>query len=145
MESYLKYKGESFSSKFDANTYLLITKTLDYFDPAVDYDGDLSRAFLDSQCKFLVISFSHDWRFPPERSRDIVNTLLKAKKQVSYLEIEAAQGHDAFLLPIERYIKALKAYMSVVAREVGAATEEEATEDTTAYMGANTVMDEEYE
>jgi len=118
VESYLKYKGETFSSKFDANTYLLITKTLDYFDPAVDYDYDLSKAFVNSQCKFLVISFTSDWRFPPERSREIVNTLVKARKPVSYLDIEADQGHDAFLLPIPRYIEALKSYMARVADEL---------------------------
>lgn len=118
VESYLKYKGEEFSNKFDANTYLLITKTLDYFDPAVDYNFDLSKAFADCDCKFLVMSFTSDWRFPPERSREIVTTLLKAKKQVSYLEIEADQGHDAFLLPIPRYVQALKSYLGNVAREV---------------------------
>ncbi len=118
VESYLKYKGETFSSQFDANTYLLITKTLDYFDPSVDYDFDLSKAFVESQCKYLVISFSTDWRFPPERSREIVNNLLKAEKQVSYLEIEADQGHDAFLLPIPRYIEALRSYMDCVAEEL---------------------------
>ncbi len=118
VESYLKYKGEIFSHSFDANSYLLITKTLDYFDPAVDYDFDLSKAFANSQCKFLVISFTSDWRFPPERSREIVNTLLKAKQPVSYLEIEADQGHDAFLLPIPRYIQALKSYLSCVSAEI---------------------------
>jgi len=118
VESYLKYKGETFSSQFDANTYLLITKTLDYFDPAIDYDFDLSKAFADSQCKFLVISFSSDWRFPPERSREIVDVLLKARKPVSYLEVEADQGHDAFLLPIPRYIKALKSYLGKVANDI---------------------------
>ncbi len=118
VESYLQYKGESFSSTFDANTYLLITKTLDYFDPSVDYDGDLSKAFLqEGSCKFLVISFSSDWRFPPERSREIVNTLLKAKRQVSYLEVESDGGHDAFLLPVPRYLEGLSAYLSVVANE----------------------------
>ncbi len=117
VESYLQYKGESFSSNFDANTYLLITKTLDYFDPAVDYDGDLSQAFSEGNCKFLVISFSSDWRFPPERSREIVNTLLQAKRQVSYLEVESDGGHDAFLLNDPRYIKGLSAYLSVVADE----------------------------
>jgi homoserine O-acetyltransferase len=117
VESYLKYKGESFSSSFDANTYLLITKTLDYFDPSIDYDGDLSKAFLQGDCKFLVISFSSDWRFPPERSREIVNTLLKANRQVSYLEIESDGGHDAFLLPVPRYLEGLSSYLSVVANE----------------------------
>ena len=123
VESYLKYKGEAFSHSFDANTYLLITKTLDYFDPAVDYDFDLSKAFVNSQCKFLVISFTSDWRFPPERSQEIVNTLLKAKQPVSYLEIEADQGHDGFLLPIPRYIDSLKSYLGCVAAEVSDVTE----------------------
>jgi len=120
VESYLKYKGESFSSSFDANTYLLITKTLDYFDPSIDYDGDLSKAFLEGDCKFLVVSFSSDWRFPPERSREIVNTLLKAKRQVSYLEIESDGGHDAFLLPVPRYLEGLSSYFSVIANEAAA-------------------------
>lgn len=120
VESYLQYKGESFSSNFDANTYLLITKTLDYFDPAVDYGGDFSKAFTNGSCKFLVMSFSSDWRFPPERSREIVNSLLKAKRQVSYLEIQSDGGHDAFLLSEPRYIEALSAYLSVVAEECNA-------------------------
>ncbi len=123
VESYLQYKGESFSNNFDANTYLLITKTLDYFDPSVDYDGDLSKAFLQGSCKFLVMSFSSDWRFPPERSKEIVNTLLKAKRQVSYLEIESDGGHDAFLLPVPRYLEGLSAYLSVVANESGTSSE----------------------
>ena len=111
VESYLHYQGERFSENFDANTYLLMTKALDYFDPSVDFDGDFSAALQQATCKFLVISFSTDWRFPPERSREIVNYLLKAGKEVSYLEVEADQGHDAFLLPIPRYINALKAYL----------------------------------
>lgn len=111
VESYLHYQGERFSENFDANTYLLMTKALDYFDPSVDFDGDFSAALQHATCKFLVISFSTDWRFPPERSREIVNDLLKAGKEVSYLEVEADQGHDAFLLPIPRYINALKAYL----------------------------------
>jgi homoserine O-acetyltransferase len=118
VQSYLQYKGEAFSGKFDANSYLLMTKALDYFDPSVDYDGDLSRAFVDSDCKFLVVSFTSDWRFSPERSREIVQTLLKARKDVSYLDVEADEGHDAFLLPIPRYMQALQAYMDRVALEV---------------------------
>lgn len=118
VESYLRYQGEQFSETFDANTYLLMTKALDYFDPSVDYDGDLSRAFAGSDCKFLLMSFSSDWRFPPDRSRELVNQLLKAGKQVSYLEIEADQGHDAFLLPIPRYVSALTAYLGNAHREV---------------------------
>jgi homoserine O-acetyltransferase/O-succinyltransferase len=119
VQSYLQYKGESFSKNFDANTYLLMTKALDYFDPSVDYNGDLSRAFIDSSCKFLVISFTSDWRFSPARSRELVEVLLKARKDVSYLDVEADEGHDAFLLPIPRYMHALSAYMDRVALECG--------------------------
>lgn len=118
VESYLHYQGERFSENFDANTYLLMTKALDYFDPSVDYDGDLSRAFVDSDCRFLLMSYSTDWRFPPERSREIVNELLKAGKQVSYLEIDADQGHDAFLLPVPRYIRAFRTYMQYIYQEI---------------------------
>ncbi|MBG10324.1 MAG: homoserine O-acetyltransferase, partial [Gammaproteobacteria bacterium] len=112
------YQGERFSENFDANTYLLMTKALDYFDPSVDFDGGFSEALQHSNCKFLIISFSTDWRFPPERSREIVNDLLKAGKEVSYLEIEADQGHDAFLLPIPRYINALRAYLRQAHTEI---------------------------
>ncbi len=118
VESYLHYQGERFSENFDANTYLLMTKALDYFDPSVEYQGDLSRAFAKSDCKFLLLSFSTDWRFPPERSREIVNSLLKAEKDVSYLEIEADQGHDAFLLPIPRYIDAFSIYLNRAHKEI---------------------------
>ena len=95
-----------------------MTKALDYFDPSVDFDGDFSTALKQANCKFLVISFSTDWRFPPERSREIVTDLLKAGKEVSYLEVEADQGHDAFLLPIPRYVNALKAYLKRVHTEI---------------------------
>ena len=111
VESYLHYQGERFSKNFDANTYLLMTKALDYFDPSFDFNGDLSKAFSDSKCKFLIVSFSTDWRFPPERSREIVNALLNTRKETSYLEINADQGHDAFLMPIPRYTSALKSYL----------------------------------
>ena len=118
VESYLHYQGERFSKNFDANTYLLMTKALDYFDPSSDFNGDLSRAFSASNCKFLLVSFSTDWRFPPERSREIVNALLKTRKEVSYLEIEADQGHDAFLMPIPRYTSALKSYLCRLQDEI---------------------------
>jgi len=120
VESYLHYQGERFSERFDANTYLLMTKALDYFDPTVDYDGDLSKAFENSQCRFLLMSFSSDWRFPPERTREIVDALLKARKPVSYLEIDADQGHDAFLLPVPRYMQALTTYLARISDEVNA-------------------------
>ncbi|MGJ8688863.1 MAG: homoserine O-succinyltransferase MetX [Gammaproteobacteria bacterium] len=118
VESYLHYQGERFSEQFDANTYLLMTKALDYFDPTVDYEGSLSAAFANSSCRFLLMSFSSDWRFPPERSREIVDALLEAGKQVSYLEIEADQGHDAFLLPVPRYVDAFSTYLQRVSDEV---------------------------
>jgi homoserine O-acetyltransferase len=118
VESYLHYQGEQFSENFDANTYLLMTKVLDYFDPSVDFEGDLSRAFANSDCQFLLMSFSTDWRFPPERSRELVENLLRAKRAVSYIEIEADQGHDAFLLPVPRYMEAFKIYLQRVFREL---------------------------
>ena len=118
VESYLHYQGARFSRNFDANTYLLMTKALDYFDPSVDYEGDFSKAFAKCECKFLLVSFSTDWRFPPERSKEIVNSLLKAGKDVSYLEIDADQGHDGFLLPIPRYVNALSVYLSRAHAEI---------------------------
>lgn len=118
VESYLHYQGERFSENFDANTYLLMTKALDYFDPSVDFEGDLSKAFENSTCKFLLMSFSTDWRFPPERSRELVTDLLKAGREVTYLEIEADQGHDAFLLPIPRYVKAFSTFLNRAHREL---------------------------
>ncbi len=118
VESYLHYQGERFSENFDANTYLLMTKALDYFDPSVDYNGDLSSAFANSDCKFFLMSFSTDWRFPPERSRELVENLLQARREVSYLEIDADQGHDAFLLPIPRYVEALRHYLQRVHRDL---------------------------
>lgn len=118
VESYLHYQGERFSESFDANSYLLMTKALDYFDPSVDYDGDLSKAFAKSDCRFLLVSYSTDWRFPPERTQEIVTALLKAGKQVSYLDIEADEGHDAFLLPVPRYMQAMTTYLNRVKQEV---------------------------
>jgi len=118
VESYLHYQGERFSERFDANTYLLMTKALDYFDPTVDFEGDLTKAFENSSCRFMLMSFSSDWRFPPERTREIVDALIAAKKDVSYIEIEADQGHDAFLLPVPRYIEAFGTYLGRVSDEV---------------------------
>lgn len=118
VESYLRYQGERFSENFDANTYLLMTKALDYFDPSVDYGGDLSRALAESACRFLIMSFTSDWRFPPERSRELVDHLLRAERDVSYLEIDADQGHDAFLLPIPRYQRNFARFMDRVYAEV---------------------------
>ncbi|MFM1897552.1 MAG: hypothetical protein RLZZ385_2626 [Pseudomonadota bacterium] len=122
VESYLHYQGERFSENFDANTYLLMTKALDYFDPSVDFGGDLSRAFANCDCKFFLMSFTSDWRFPPERSRELVNHLLKARCDVSYIDIEADQGHDAFLLPIPRYMTAFDIYLQHVHEELDRAS-----------------------
>ncbi len=112
IESYLRYQGEVFSDKFDANTYILMTKALDYFDLAREYNDDPAQAFQQAQCKFLVVSFTTDWRFAPERSREIVNALIAANKPVSYAEVESNYGHDAFLVPIERYQALFSRYMA---------------------------------
>ncbi|MET1080412.1 MAG: homoserine O-acetyltransferase [Pseudomonas sp.] len=112
VESYLRYQGEEFSGRFDANTYLLMTKALDYFDPAGVHDGDLAKTLAGVQADFCVISFTTDWRFSPARSREIVDALMAARKNVCYLEVDAPQGHDAFLLPIPRYLQAFSGYMN---------------------------------
>ena len=117
VESYLHYQGQSFADRFDANTYLLMTKALDYFDPAYDYNGKLAQAFAQTTCKFLVASFSSDWRFSPARSREIVKALLDADRDVSYAEIDAKQGHDAFLLNNPQYMQVLSCYLQRVAME----------------------------
>jgi len=115
VESYLRHQGETFSRNFDANTYLLMTKALDYFDPAREYDNDLNAALRRAACRFLVISFTTDWRFAPERSREIVDALVQEEKDVVYAEVEAPQGHDSFLLPIPRYLDIFGAYMKGIA------------------------------
>ncbi len=117
VESYLHYQGRSFSRRFDANTYLLMTHALDYFDPASEHGDDLTAALSGTECDFLVISFSSDWRFSCARSREIVNALIAAGKNVASCEIESDQGHDAFLLPIERYFDVLGGYFQRLAGE----------------------------
>jgi homoserine O-acetyltransferase/O-succinyltransferase len=114
IESYLRYQGDSFANSFDANTYLLITKALDYFDLAREYHHDPVEAFKRAQAKFLVISFTTDWRFAPERSREIVSALISANRSVSYAEIESQFGHDAFLLPDNRYQQVFTRYLNGV-------------------------------
>jgi homoserine O-acetyltransferase len=114
VESYLRYQGDKFSTYFDANTYLRITKALDYFDPAADFGGNLSAALARAKAAFMVVSFKSDWRFPPSRSREIVRALLDNRRIVSYLEIDAPGGHDAFLLEDPRYHNALRAYFANV-------------------------------
>ncbi len=118
IESYLRYQGDKFSEYFDANTYLLITKALDYFDPARAHQGDLSAALANTQAEFLVVSFTTDWRFAPERSREIVQALVNNQRHVTYAEIGAPHGHDAFLLDDVRYMSVVRAYYDKVWRQL---------------------------
>jgi homoserine O-acetyltransferase len=120
VESYLRYQGEKFATKqnFDANTYLLMTKALDYFDPAAEYEHDLSAALAKASAKFLVVSFTSDWRFSPQRSHEIVKALLDNDADVSYAEVTSEHGHDAFLLPNAHYEGVFRAYMARVAAEL---------------------------
>jgi len=118
VESYLNYKGDQFSAQFDANTYLLITRMLDVFDLSREYNNDPVTAFSHAQCDFFVASFTTDWRFSSERSREITNALIAAKRNLSYVDVETDKAHDAFLLPVPRYIDAFSAYMQRVAAGV---------------------------
>ncbi|MGP1716839.1 MAG: homoserine O-succinyltransferase MetX [Methylophilus sp.] len=114
MESYLRYQGDKFAGEFDANTYLRMTRALDYFDPAKSYGGDLSQALSKAQAKFIVISFTTDWRFSPGRSREIVQALLDNALPVKYAEVTSAHGHDAFLMPDPHYHDIMRAYLEQV-------------------------------
>ncbi|MBT2772003.1 homoserine O-acetyltransferase [Halomonas sp. ISL-60] len=121
VESYLRYQGDTFSTAFDANTYLLMTKALDYFDPSATQGGDLANALAPAQCPFLIVSFTTDWRFPPSRSRELVDALTRAGKAVSYANIDSPHGHDAFLLSEPRYDAIFSAFMNRAARELNLA------------------------
>ncbi len=118
IESYLRYQGDKFSEYFDANTYLLITRALDYFDPARAHGGDLTSALAQAACKFLMVSFSTDWRFSPGRSREMVQALVANGRDVSYAEIDAPHGHDAFLLDDARYLNLVRAYFGRIDAEL---------------------------
>ncbi len=118
IQSYLRHQGDAFSKSFDANTYILMTHALDYFDLAREYHDDPIAAFEHARSKFLVISFSSDWRFAPARSREIANALIAAKRAVSYVEIDSPHGHDAFLVPDERYETVFNAYMQKIRAEL---------------------------
>ena len=118
VESYLNYQGDKFSNAFDANSYILITKMLDYFDLAREYNNSPTEAFAHAQCKFLLISFSSDWRFSPQRSQEITDALIRAGKDVSYAAIDSNQGHDSFFLPNSRYQAALGGYLNRVANQL---------------------------
>ena len=111
VESYLRYQGDKFADHFDANTYLLMTKALDYFDPAAEHNNQLTAAVSSAQAKFFVASFSSDWRFAPSRSQELVKALIAEKKNVQYVEIESHHGHDAFLMEDKPYIDAVRAFM----------------------------------
>ena len=117
IESYLRYQGDKFSEYFDANTYLLITRALDYFDPARAFGGDLTQALARATCKFLLVSFTTDWRFSPQRSREMVKALLDNRRNVSYAEIDAPHGHDAFLLDDARYMDVVRSYFESMSKE----------------------------
>ncbi|KAA0016055.1 homoserine O-acetyltransferase [Salinicola corii] len=122
VESYLRHQGDTFSTRFDANTYLLMTKALDYFDPAGQYDGDLAAALAPADCPFLVVSFTTDWRFAPARSRELVNALLRAGKAVSYVNVDSPHGHDAFLLPNDQYESIFGSFMRRIDAELNGGT-----------------------
>jgi len=122
IESYLRYQGDKFAEYFDANTYLLITRALDYFDPARAYSGNLSQALARASAKFLLVSFTTDWRFAPARSREIVKALLDNKRDVTYAEINAPHGHDAFLLDDARYMGVVRSYFDSVSQRLEAST-----------------------
>ncbi len=115
VESYLRYQGEEFSGRFDANTYLLMTKALDYFDPAAAHGGDLAATLAGVTADYCIMSFTTDWRFSPARSREIVDALMAARKNVCYLEIDSPYGHDAFLIPTPRYMQGFSNYMNRIA------------------------------
>jgi homoserine O-acetyltransferase len=117
IESYLRYQGDKFSEYFDANTYLLITRALDYFDPAAAFQGNLQAALAGAKAHFLLVSFTTDWRFAPARSREIVKALVANQRQVSYAEIDAPHGHDAFLLEDPRYLSLVRAYFERIFTE----------------------------
>lgn len=119
VESYLRYQGQSFVERFDANTYLLMTKALDYFDPARDHGDSLPAAFRRAAARFLVIAFSSDWRFAPARSREIVRALVEAGRDASYALIDSSLGHDDFLMPLPEYNRVLATYLGRVAVESG--------------------------
>jgi len=122
IESYLRHQGQKFAEYYDANTYLRITKALDYFDPAIATDGNLGKALSPATCRFLVVSFTTDWRFAPARSREIVKALVDNKREVSYAEVVAAHGHDAFLLDDPQYMAIVRAYYERIAAEIGSET-----------------------
>ena len=121
ISSYLNYQGDKFADNFDANSYILITKMLDYFDLAQSFNDEAVDAFSKSSCNFLIVSFSSDWRFSPQCSKEITDALIEANKNVSYLQIVSDQGHDAFLLPNSRYEDGLRAFLFATSNHLNGA------------------------
>jgi len=115
VESYLRHQGDKFAGVFDANTYLRMTKALDYFDPAANFNDDLAAALAPATARFLIASFTTDWRFPPSRSREMVNALVKNGQPVVYSEIDCAHGHDSFLMDDAHYHAVIAGFL----RQVG--------------------------
>jgi homoserine O-acetyltransferase len=141
IESYLRHQGEKFAEYYDANTYLRITKALDYFDPAAAQGGDLARALAPARCAFLVVSFTTDWRFAPARSREIVKALVDNRHRISYAEIVAAHGHDAFLLDNPQYMGVVRAYFDRIADESGVRDDSSAANEATVSPSKKIVSD----
>ncbi len=123
VESYLRHQGIAFVDRFDANSYLYITRAMDYFDLAAEYEGVLANAFRNSPTRFCLISFTSDWLFPTSESRELVQALNAAAANVSFVEIETDKGHDAFLLDEPEFFATLRGFIEGCARHRGLATE----------------------
>ncbi len=119
VESYLRYQGRSFVERFDANSYLYLTRAMDYFDLAADYDGVLARAFQGTKTRFCVVSFTSDWLFPTSDSRAVVHALNAAGASVSFVEVETDKGHDAFLLDEPVLTATMSGFINSAARAHG--------------------------
>ncbi len=121
VESYLRYQGINFVDRFDANSYLYITRAMDYFDLAGDHGGSLPKAFEGTKTRFCVVSFSSDWLFPTSESKDVVRALIAAASNVSFVEIESDKGHDAFLLDTPELLQTLNGFLHSTAIDRGIA------------------------
>jgi homoserine O-acetyltransferase len=119
VESYLRHQGSSFVRRFDANSYLTVTRAMDWFDLAAEHDGDLSAAFVGTKTRFCLVSFTSDWLFPTPQSRSIARALNRAAANVSFVEIETDRGHDAFLLDEPDFARTLAGFLSGCAEHAG--------------------------
>lgn len=118
VESYLNYQGNSFVERFDANSYLYITRAIDYFDVSLDHDGDYKKAFQHVKCPYLIVSFSSDWLFPEYHSRGLAKMLVENGNDVTFCNIQSGYGHDAFLLEYETLGKLMTGFLSNISQEV---------------------------